>query len=106
MELFKRKEKLVRSSGLSEEDIPRVYHVLLRRITLFKEALISQESWSQAYQLCRDIDETDTVHAVLTLELGGSLWTGDQRLKNGLRRKGFNRFFTLERKKDDREPGR
>ena len=37
VELFKRKEKLVRSSRLSEEDIARIYHVLLRRITLFNQ---------------------------------------------------------------------
>ena len=104
VELFKRKEKLVRSSGLSEDDIVRIYHVLLRRITLFKEALISQENWMQAHKLCRDVDETDTAHVALTLELGGLLWTGDQKLKKGLQRKGFDRFFNYERK-NEKNPG-
>jgi len=29
----------------------------------------------------------------LTLELNGWLWTGDKKLKAGLKRKGFDRFF-------------
>ncbi len=96
----------MRSSGLSEEDIARIYHVLLRRINLFREVLISRESWLQAHQLCRDVDETDTVHVALTIELRGLLWTGDQKLKNGLKRKGFDRFFTWGREQNDEESAR
>jgi predicted nucleic acid-binding protein len=96
VELFKRKEKLVESSKLSEDDVVHLYHILLRRITVFKEDLISKENWAQAHALCHDVDETDTPHVALALELSGLLWTGDQRLKEGLIRKGFKRFFAPE----------
>jgi predicted nucleic acid-binding protein len=30
----------------------------------------------------------------LTLEIDGRLWSGDEMLKDNLRNKGFNKFFT------------
>ena len=71
----------------------RIYQILLKRITLYKEDLIALDHRAVAYALCKDIDESDTPHVALTLELEGLLWTGDKKLKEGLRRKGFNQFF-------------
>lgn len=93
VELFKRKDKIVKASRLSEDDIVRVYHMLLRQVTLFKEDLITPENRQAAYALCRDIDETDTPHVALALELNALLWTGDKQLKDGLKREGFDRFY-------------
>lgn len=50
-------------------------------------------SWTEAWWLCRDVDENDTAYVALTLELNGRLWTGDKELEIGLRKKGFLRFF-------------
>lgn len=93
VELFKRKEKIVKVSQLSEDEIVRIYQILLKRITLYKEDLIALENRVASYTLCKDIDESDTPHVALTLELDGLLWTGDKKLKEGLRRKGFEQFF-------------
>ncbi len=41
VELFRRKEKLLKLSRLSESDLAHFYHVIIRRVTLFKEDLIS-----------------------------------------------------------------
>ncbi|WAN69275.1 PIN domain-containing protein [Moorena producens JHB] len=57
--------------------------------------MITAEHLATAYELCRDIDETDTPHVALTIELGGLLWTGDKKLKEGLQRKGFVQLFEL-----------
>lgn len=93
VELFKRKEKLVKVSSLSEDEIVRVYQILLKRIMLYKEDLIAPGNRAAAYVLCQDIDESDIPHVALTLELKGLLWTGDKKLKEGLKRKGFDQFF-------------
>ena len=95
LELFKHKEKIVRLSALPEDDLIELFYRLLRVVELFKEDLIAPEHRRAAYALCHDIDETDTPHVALTLELGGLLWTGDKALKNGLLEKGFSRFFEL-----------
>jgi predicted nucleic acid-binding protein len=97
VELFRHKEKILRLSRLEDEDLARFYHVLLRRLTLFKEDLIAPAHWHAARELCSGVDESDTPHIALTLELDGLLRTGDKRLREGLVSKGFDRFFTPER---------
>jgi predicted nucleic acid-binding protein len=96
VELFKHKEKILRASRLSDDDLLRFYHVLLRRLTLFKEDLISPEHWRSAHDLCRGVDEADTPHVALALELDAPLWTGDTKLRDGLHARGFDRFFSPE----------
>ena len=93
VELFKHNEKIIRLSGLSEDEIIQLYQIYLKKIHLYKEELISIENRLQAYELCHDIDKNDSAHVALTLELKGLLWTGDKTLKEGLLQKGFQRFF-------------
>jgi predicted nucleic acid-binding protein len=93
MELFKHKEKIIRLSQLSENEVIKLYYLLLKRLHVYKEELITAENWRQAYRLCESVDGDDTPHVALTLELEGLLWTGDSKLKAGLQRQGFKRFF-------------
>ncbi|MBE9200309.1 MULTISPECIES: PIN domain-containing protein [unclassified Nodularia (in: cyanobacteria)] len=95
VELFKRKEKIIKVNQLSETEIVRIYQILLQRLNLYKEDLIAPDNRATAYALCQDIDESDTPHVALTLELKGLLWTGDKKLKEGLIKKGFKQFFEL-----------
>lgn len=96
VELFKHKEKILRLSRLEEDDLTRFYHVLLRRLHIHKEGLIAPEHWRTARELCRGVDESDTPHVALTLELQGRLWTGDRHLREGLAARGFDQFFSPE----------
>lgn len=93
VELFRHKERIVQMSRLSEEEVVRFFYLLLRRLDLFKEDLIAPSAREEAWRLCQEVDEADTPHVALTLHLGGRLWTGDERLKRGLRERGFDRFF-------------
>ena len=95
VELFKHKEKIIRLSRLSEDEIIQLYQIYLKKIHFYKEELISLENRQQAYQLCFDIDKNDAAHVALTLELNGLLWTGDKVLKEGLLKKQFTQFFEL-----------
>lgn len=95
VELFKHKERIIRASQLKEDDIMWLYHSFLKQIVMYKEGLIAPEHRIAAYRLCCDIDESDTPHVALTLHLQGLLWTGDKKLKEGLRQKGFQYFFEL-----------
>ncbi len=93
VEIFKYKEKIVKASNLSEDEIIEAYKILIKRLQLYKEDLISLSNLQNAYQLCQDIDENDVPHVALSLELNGLLWTGDKKLKQGLLNKGFTQFF-------------
>jgi predicted nucleic acid-binding protein len=94
VELFRRKEKLVAASRIDGERVVEAYGQLLSVVRLYKEGLISSPDWARAYELCSDVDPTDTPHVALTLALEGLLWTGDKRLREGLLAKGFDRFFS------------
>lgn len=94
IELFKHKERIAARRKLSADDLLLIYYLLLRKVTIFKEDLISLPNRRIAQTLCYGVDDNDIPHVALTLELGGLLWTGDQKLKTGLLAKGFNQFFT------------
>ena len=93
VEVFNHKEKLTKATDISSDDLGHLYHILVKRVHVYKEDLISAENWKAAYGLCLDIDETDTPHVALALQLNAVLWTGDKRLKEGLEEKGFRNFF-------------
>jgi predicted nucleic acid-binding protein len=93
IELFKYKEKIAKLSRLSEDELLEVLYRLLKNIDIFDEEMITTNTLREAYELVKDVDEKDMIFTALTIEVDGYLWTADEKLKNGLIRKGFNRFF-------------
>lgn len=97
VELFRHKEKLIKTSKLTEDDIIKFYYLILKRINIFKEDLIKLSNWYKAFEYCKDIDEADTPFIALTLELNGLLFTGDKAFKQSLLNKGFDSFFEYKK---------
>ncbi len=96
VELFKYKEKIQKYSSLDDDEILELLYNLLKKINLFDDNTLTEESLKKAFDLCKDIDEKDIPFVAVTIELDGLLWTGDKKLKNGLKSKGFNSFFEIE----------
>lgn len=92
-ELFKHKEKIFKNSKLSDSEILNYLRKITEQIRFVNEDLVSLESKQQAYDLCHDVDEKDTPYVALTLDLNAALWTGDNKLKQGLIKKQFQRFY-------------
>ncbi|NBV20515.1 MAG: hypothetical protein EBS05_00750 [Proteobacteria bacterium] len=78
---------------MGEDELLEALHTLVTRIEFIAEANIAIGTWMEAQQLCLGVDEKDTPYVALTLHLGGRLWTEDLELKQGLRAKGFARFY-------------
>jgi len=93
VEIFRHKERILAKSKLSEEETYEVLNKLLAHIQFISEDNISTESLIAAYRLCSSIDEKDTPFVALAFELEAEIWTNDEALKNGLRKKGFRHFF-------------
>ncbi len=93
VEIFKHKEKILKKSKASEDEIYEFLNQLLRKVQFVSEENLSLGNIIQAYKLCNEIDEKDTLFVALTLELEGELWTRDEVLKAGLIKKGFTSFF-------------
>ena len=96
VELFKYKEKIQTYSTFDEDEILELLYNLLKKIHLFDENTLTEESLKKAFDLCKGIDEKDIPFVAVTIELDGLLWTGDKELRNGLESKGFNSFFEIE----------
>lgn len=96
VELFKYKEKIQKYSAFDEDEILELLYNLLKKIHIFDENTLTEESLKKAFDLCKDIDEKDIPFVAVTIELDGLIWTGDKELKNGLQSKGFNSFFEIE----------
>jgi len=98
IELFKHKEKLISYSLLKEEEILEVFYSILKKVEFYNEDLITDSSLQEGFILCKDIDEKDVLFVSLAIELSALLWTGDKKLKEGLKSKGFNNFFIIEKR--------
>jgi len=93
VELFKHAPKIQKVTKLSRDEVLESLSSIVNRIKFYEEDLISIGNWVEAFRLCRDVDEKDTPYIALTLELEAELWTNDDELKIGLKRKGFNTFY-------------
>jgi len=92
-EIYKHKEKLLNSSKLTESEFYIYFNGIIERIKFVPIDFIGLQSRQNAYNLCKDIDIKDTPFVALTIDLKIPLWTGDKKLKDGLKNKGFNDFY-------------
>ncbi len=95
IEIFKYKEKILKYSKIDEPELLDKLYKVLKHVTFINEKFISTDCFEKAYDLCSDIDEKDTLFIALTIELDSVFWTGDKKLINGLKKKGFDRFFQI-----------
>ena len=95
IELFKYKEKIISLTRKTEVEILEILYHLLSQINFYNEKSISLTARQSAYDFCKEIDPKDTVFLALSFELNAPLWTGDKKLKKGLKIKGFNNFFEI-----------
>ena len=93
VELFKHAPKIQKATKLSKDKVLELLSSIVNQIKFYEEDLISIGSWAEAFRLCRDVDEKDTPYIALALELDADIWTNDKKLKIGLRKKDFNRFY-------------
>jgi predicted nucleic acid-binding protein len=92
-ELFEKKEKILKCTSLSEPEIYELFHRILGRIEFVTEDFVVLEHRSQAFSLCQNVDKDDIPFIALSLQLNAVFWTGDKRLKEHLKKQGYNLFF-------------
>jgi len=92
-EIYQHKEKLIKSSKLDESEFYLYFNGIIERINFIPLEFVGLESRQKAYNLCHDVDIKDTPFVALSIDLAIPLWTGDKKLKDGLKEKGFTNFF-------------
>ena len=86
-------EKLKKISGLSEEQLQISYQQVLSKLKFIAEEIIPAEIWIAAEGITKDIDIDDIDFIALTQFLRATLWTGDKKLYNGLKKINFKRVL-------------
>ncbi len=108
VEVFKHKEKILKYSKLTENELIEQVYNLLKNVTLINESQIPKEVWKKSFELTKDVDENDTAFIALTEFTDGKLWTLDKKLSKGLIKKGYSKIIgtnelkelALDNKKD------
>ena len=95
-EIFQHKEKIKTIGKLSEDEFIETYSLILRNITILNHSLIPPEIYRSAELLCKDIDIDDTIFVAVSNFAKGILWTGDIKLLNGLKNKGYEQVIKTE----------
>jgi len=93
-EIYRHKDKLIKNSKLDESEFYLYFNGIIERIQFLPIDFVNTDSRQRAYDLCKDIDVKDTPFIALSIDLGIPIWTGDKKLKDGLRSKGFDDFYS------------
>lgn len=88
-EIDKHWEKLKQISGLREDQLSESKYWVFKKIHFIREDLIPPETWLKAESIVKNIDEDDIDFIAINEFLNANLWTGDKRLYNGLKKKGY-----------------
>jgi len=95
LELEKYKQRILKKTKLSEFDLQIFVLRLFNNITVVPNLLITKISLNRGYEICKEIDEKDTVYIAAAIELNIELITSDKKLYNYLKSHGFNQIVLL-----------
>jgi predicted nucleic acid-binding protein len=95
-EIFRHEDKHLKSSGMSDIQFRQAFQLITDRITFLDEILLADDAIQEALAIVSGIDENDALFVALTNHLESKLWTGDKKLANGLKNKGYNKVISTD----------
>jgi predicted nucleic acid-binding protein len=95
-EIFKHKHKILHLTDYTDDQFVDTFRLITSRLVFVDDILLTDRDLSKAIDLVSGIDENDALFIALTNHLLAHLWTGDKRLMNGLKKKGYLRFLTTD----------
>lgn len=93
-EIIEHKDKILHSTKFSETQFNDTFQLIVSRITFVDDILLTDKDLTKAIDLVAGIDENDALFVALNNHLLATLWSGDKRLINGLKGKGYSRIIT------------
>ncbi|MEZ4825417.1 MAG: PIN domain-containing protein [Bacteroidia bacterium] len=95
-EITRHRRRIEELSKTSPDQVNEVIFQIFQRISFIADEQIPFSCWARSAPLVRDIDMDDLPFVALTDYLEGFLWTGDVKLLNGLKSKGFTRCLSTQ----------
>ncbi len=96
LELDNHFSKLLELSKLSKDNLRTNLEILYAQVSFIDDTEIPMQNWIQAAPIVREIDLDDLPFVALNEYLDGILWSGDLKLINGLRSKGYTKCITTQ----------
>ena len=93
-ELQDKFDKILRITKYSNKYLTDLIYLIHKKIDFIDDDLISFENQKIAFELVQDIDKKDLLFVALSLQTNYEIWTGDLKLINGLRQKGFGSIIS------------
>ncbi|MFN7119446.1 MAG: PIN domain-containing protein [Saprospiraceae bacterium] len=95
-EIDRHRARILELAKTTETQVNEVIFQVYKQISFISDQQIPFSIWAASAPLVRDIDMDDLPFVALTTYLDGKLWTGDVKLLNGLRAKGYHNCITTE----------
>jgi predicted nucleic acid-binding protein len=87
-------DKIHQYSGLNNDDVFELISLVESRIFFIDEELLPTSIITEAHAWVSGVDFDDFAFVGISAHLDAWLWTGDKKLINGLRQKGYSRLVT------------
>ncbi|TAE18167.1 MAG: hypothetical protein EAZ95_05040 [Bacteroidetes bacterium] len=94
-ELQKYQLLILEKTKLSPTDLQSFTLSLFEQVIVVPNMLVSNQSYLQAFELCKDIDEKDLTYIALAIEFDLPFITKDSILAEGVKQKGFQNIILL-----------
>ena len=99
-EINKHKLALCKNTGYSIVQFERLLYQCCENASIFSVADIPTDIFQQAAELTRNIDINDKAFVAFSIAFDALIWTGDLKLKNGLKKAGFLNIISTKEFKD------
>lgn len=96
LEIDEYKKVLLKKTKLDNKKLKEFSIILFSKLIIIPNFLISDQSIKSAFQLCKDIDEKDTMYVALSVELDVPLVTRDKKIVTKLKDKNFKNIILFE----------
>jgi predicted nucleic acid-binding protein len=81
---------------MKSSQLDSTIEIFTSKINFVDSILISDSDIQAALELTYDIDENDTLFVALANHMNGKLWSGDKKLLDGLKKKGYNKILSTQ----------
>lgn len=95
-EIIEHSDKILKLTGFTQEELNETFQLIISRIKFVDDILLTEKDIEKAVDLVSGIDNDDAMFIALNNHLLANLWTGDKKLINGLKKKGYLRILTVD----------
>jgi predicted nucleic acid-binding protein len=95
-EIVEHQQKILSLTGFTEPQLNEIFQLIFPRIRFVDEIFLTDKDIAKAIDLVSGIDKDDALFVALANHLSAKLWTGDKRLINGLKKKGYTRILSTD----------